>query len=179
MLTWLFKDIMNKQKTYTLTPSWKYFFLAYALSILAAPLLIGVVALYFVRKYHKSISYVISDMMITAIDDKYEQNIDIVNIQKVELRETWRKKLGIGTLVIHTEHAKVKLLGLDDPESLKNLIEKAAESLKKQAEEAKVQKESKPEYKAGNRDKLNYLTGLWQQGLISDEDFEEERRHFE
>jgi hypothetical protein len=28
-------------------------------------------------------------------------------------------------------------------------------------------------------DKINYLTGLWQQGLISEEDYKKECKHFE
>jgi hypothetical protein len=28
-------------------------------------------------------------------------------------------------------------------------------------------------------ERMDYLTGLWQQGLVSDDDFEKEKKHFE
>ena len=36
-----------------------------------------------------------------------------------------------------------------------------------------------PEHEPGSMDRMDYLTGLWQQGLISDRDFDKEKRHFE
>ena len=180
MLTLLFKEMMNKEKSYTLTPDWKYFFLAYLICVLTIPLIIGIVGFYFVRKHHKSLSYFITDTGITAQTSDYRQNIDLINIQTITIVQDWlREKLGVGSLIIQTTTTNVVLKGLEKPEEIKQLIEQAVEVLKKQAEETTRPKTREPEFDPGSMEKMNYLTGLWQQGLISDEDFEEERKHFE
>ncbi len=182
MLTLLFEVIMknDKNKSYTLTPSWKYFFFAYLLSILTIPIIIGLAVLYFLRKRHKSLHYTITDTQITAGDSKYQQNIDLVNIQKIEIDRNWlHEKLGIGSLVIHSSASKMFLLGLERPKEIKEIIERVVDSLQNQPEAATREKMAEPEYDPGSMEKMNYLTGLWQQGLISDEDYKKERKHFE
>ncbi len=170
----------DKNKSFTLTPDWKYFFFAYLLSILTIPIIVGLVALYFVRKRRKSIQYDLTDTQIKAFDAKYQQNIDLVNIQKVEIEQNWlHSKFGIGSLQIHTSVSKMVLLGLERPEDIKEIIERVVDSLQNQSEAATQKETPKQKYNPGSMEKINYLTGLWQQGLISDEDYEKERKHFE
>lgn len=171
----------NTDRTYTLEPSWKQFFWGYTLSILAIPLFgIGFVALYFVRKNHQQIVYEISNTQIKRVDEKYEHNVDLADITRVELIKSWmQQKLSIGTLVLYTSASKMMLEGVEEPEKLKELLEQAIQwEIKRQQEQQKT-KTREPDYQPGSMEKMNYLTGLWQQGLISDEDYEKERRHFE
>ncbi|MBN2731117.1 MAG: hypothetical protein JXR26_01690 [Balneolaceae bacterium] len=171
----------NTGRTYILEPSWKQFFWGYMLSILAIPLFgIGLVALYFVRKNHQQIVYEISDTQIKRVDEKYEHHVDLTDITRVELVKNWmQQKLSIGTLVLYTSASKMMLEGVEEPEKLKELLEQAIQwEIKRQQEQQKTNT-LEPDYQPGSMEKMNYLTGLWQQGLISDDDYEKERKHFE
>ncbi|NGP76925.1 PH domain-containing protein [Balneolaceae bacterium YR4-1] len=171
----------SEKKSYTLTPSWKHYLSGYLLSILAVPLAgIGLIGLYFVRKRHKSTRYIITDTQISSIDSKYQRNVDLVNIENIELEEGWwKRKLGIGNLILHTSASELNITGIENPRELKDLLEKAISAeIRKQQEEEK-NKPKEPKYSPGSMDKMEYLTGLWQQGLISEDDYENERKHFE
>lgn len=171
----------NTDRTFTIKPSWKQFFWAYVLSVLAIPLFgIGLIALYFVRKNHRQIAYKISNTQIKRVDDKYEHTVDLVDITSIEVQKSrLQEKLHIGTLVLHTSASKMMLEGLEEPNKLQELLEQAIQSeLKRQKEQQKTEARE-PKYQPGSMDKMEYLTGLWQQGLISDEDYQKERKHFE
>lgn len=169
------------QKTYTLDPSWKQFFVGYLLSILTIPLAgIGLIALYFVRKKHKEHKYIITDTQISILDAKYRQNVDLANIEQLTIEQSWlQKKLGVGTLVLHTSALETELIGIENPSQIKDILGKAIQAELQRKEQEQQTKARQPKYKPGSMDKMEYLTGLWQQGLISEEDFEKERRHFE
>lgn len=171
----------NSEQIITLKPSWKQFFTAYVLSVLAIPLFgLGLVALYFVRRKHNRLRYKISDSRITRIDEKYEHNIDVVDIENLEIQKSWLdQKLHIGTLVLHTSASKMKLEGLDDPQKFKNILAQAVESEKEQQKQRDQIKEKETKYQPGNMERIDYLTGLWQQGLLSDEDYKSERKDLE
>ncbi|MDZ7715649.1 MAG: PH domain-containing protein [Balneolaceae bacterium] len=171
----------STSKSTTLSPDWKYFFFSYFFSVLAIPLAgIGFIALYFVRKKHKSITYEFSDKQISSLDTKYRRNIDLVNIEKVSVRQNWlNKKFGIGTIVLQTSASEMELLGIENPGKIKTILEQAIHAQKEALKKQKENKPREPEFEPGSMDKMEYLTGLWQQGLISEEDFEKERKHFE
>ena len=169
------------EKTKTLRPSWKYFFLSYLYSVLLIPVFgIGLIALWFVWNKHKQYEYRISDRGITIIDKEYERKVDLTEIREVRLKRDWlRKKLGVGSIVLELEDTETYLLGIEDPDYIYEAIETVVAAAKKQQEQHKKQQPRKPEHKPGSIDRMNELTGMWQQGLLSDEDFENERRHFE
>lgn len=169
------------EKTKILRPHWKYFFLSYLYSILLIPVFgIGLVALWFVWNKHKQYEYRISDHGLTIIDKEYERKVDLAEIQGLRLERDWlRKKLGVGSIVLKLEDTEAYLLGIENPEPVYDALETAIAALQRQQEQQGKQKPNKPEHKPGSMDRMNELTGMWQQGLISDEDFENERRHFE
>lgn len=171
----------HQQKSYTLSPTWKYYVSGYLLSILTIPLAgIGLIGLYFVRKKHDSKKYIITDTQISKVNSKYRRNVDLVNIENIELEESWwQQKLGIGSLILHTSASELSISGIENPKELKNLLEEAISAEVARQKEEEKNKPREPEYSPGSMDKMEYLTGLWQQGLISDEDYENERKHFE
>src|SRR5690625_7780673 len=81
--------------------------------------------------------------------------------------------------MVRTDHRTLKLEGVKDPGSISEIIQTAAETLRSELEAARKAKDQKPEAKPGVIDKMNYLTGLWQQGLISEENLERERKYIE
>ena len=171
----------DNNRSFSLTPSWKHFFTGYVLSVLTIPLFgLGLVALYFVRKKHRKIHYEITNTQIKRTDDKYAHNVDLINIETIELQKSWlQEKLAIGTLVLHTSASHMKLEGIEEPGKLKELLEQAIQTERKRLQEQQKTKAREPDYQPGSMDRMDYLTGLWQQGLISDEDYQKERKHFE
>lgn len=163
-----------------LEPSWKHFFWGYTLSVITAPLLVGLIALYFVRQKHKSIKYQITDTQITAIDQKYQHKVDLVDIEDVQINKSWlQQKLDIGTLQLQTSASTMDLVGLTKPEKTRDILEQAIQSQQKLQQQREETQKKEPDFKPGSIDRLEYLTGLWQQGLISDADYESERKNFE
>ena len=171
----------SQSKTITLSPSWKNYIAGYILSILLIPVFgIGLVVLYWVRKRHKSNSYLVSDSQISLRDKKYQQNIDLVSIEKVEIKQSWlQQKMGVGDLILSTSATSVTLLGMENPANLQRLLDKAIRAEKEHLQQKKKTEPQKPDFEPGTMDRMDYLTGLWQQGLVSDEDYENERKHFE
>jgi hypothetical protein len=170
-----------KSSSITLETSWKNHIIGYVVFILLIPVFgIGFIGLYWVRKRQKRVSYVVSNTGITSRDSKYERNIDLLNIERLHIHQSWiQKKMDVGDVQLFTSASSITLFGIDDPQNLKALIEKADAVEKQRLREKELTKPREPEYSAGTMDRLDYLTGLWQQGLVSNEDFEKERKHFE
>lgn len=168
-------------KSVELTISWKNHLPGYVLSVLLIPLFgIGLLGLYWVRKRQQRLSYLVTDTRISSREAQYQRNVDLVSIERVEVRQSWlQEKLGVGDLELHTSASSMTLFGMENPCQLKGMLEKAIAAQKKQQQSEEERESRKPEYDPGSMDKIDYLTGLWQQGLMSDEDYEKERRHFE
>lgn len=171
----------SQDKTINLKPSWKNHILGYSISVLLIPLFgIGLIGLYWVYKQQTKYSYTFSDTQISSRDDKYQRNIDLINIEKVELEQSWlQKKMNVGNLVLYTSATSMTLRGLENPLMFKDSIEKAITAQKKRQQEKEKTKPRQPDRDPGTMERMDYLTGLWQQGLVSDEDFEKEKKHFE
>ena len=171
----------TSEKTITLKSSWKNHLLEYILSIIFVPLFgIGLLGLYWVYKKQNKYNYTFSDTQISSRDQKYQRNIDLVNIEKVSVQQNWiQKKLAVGDIRLETTATSMTLRGIADPFDLKDMLEKAISVQKERQKKKKRTKPKQPDRDPGTMDRLDYLTGLWQQGLVSDEDFEKEKKRFE
>ncbi|MTI88814.1 MAG: hypothetical protein FH748_12675 [Balneolaceae bacterium] len=163
-------------KSITLSPSWKAFFWGYTLGILLTPLLVGIFILWRTITKHRSYSYIITDRDITVINASFTHKIDLANIRQTKIQN---QSFGVGTLVLKTQARKIEMPGIDSPEQLQQAIDKAIVAELKRLEAEKKLQPQQPSYDAGSMDRLDYLTGLWQQGLLSDEDYRDEKEHFE
>ena len=173
---------MEKDKKIGLHPDWRSWFWWYLWGILLIPLLgIGIYIIWRAQKTRKSIRYEIYDRYIVSKDSKYSQRVDLADISGIDVRRRWiDKKFNTGDLLIGSPVSDMELLGIRDPEETAGLIRHAVAAEKKRLSE--MQKSAEPDsvnHNPGTLDKLDYLTGLWQQGLISDDDFKQERKHFE
>lgn len=166
----------STERSVTLSPSWKAFFWRYFFGILLSPILIGLFILWQTRKKQSGISYKIANRKITVIEGNYSQNIDLADIRKAVPGEL---KFGVGSITIKTRGREIDLIGIEQPKAIAASIEKAVEAELKRLETKKQSKPREVNYDPGSMDRLDYLTGLWQQGLVSDEDFEEERKKFQ
>lgn len=165
-----------------LYPDWKRWFWGYFFGILLIPLIgIGLFVLYKVHKKKKSYRYIITNRQITSVSEKLSASVDLVNIKTLDVEQNWfDKKFGIGDITLVTGSRSVELPGLKNPESISDTISKAVFAEKKRIEELnKVEDDPIDPPPPGTLDKLDYLTGLWQQGLLSDEDFKNEKKNFE
>ena len=169
------------ERTIQLKPSHYHLFWWYFFGVLLLPLFgAGFVLLYLAYKRQSLLTYVIGNQTIIRMDNSYTETIDLVSIQEVKVHQTWiDKKFSIGKLVLITETKSVEMIGIQNPHSLADLILKAAEAEK--LRNNTTEKIQKTPTKTGpeSLDRLDYLTGLWQQGLLSDEDFKKEKKHFE
>lgn len=168
-------------KSYRLEPSWKHYLWEYLFSILTIPLLgIGLLGLFYLRKKQKSRHYTVTDEGISSKGRKYRRNIDLVNIEKVRVDQSWlQEKLGVGTLILKTSAYEMEMIGMENPHKLKSILDKAIQAEVHRRQEKQKTRPRDPEYAPGSMEKINYLTGLWQEGLISEEDYNKERKHFE
>jgi len=164
-------------KQISLYPDWKHYLFPYLLAILAVPLFgIGLLILYFVYRKHTATRYKVTDTQITSIDSKYHRNIDLADIENISLEQSWLdRKMNIGTLILHTSASEMKMVGLENPQRLKTIMEKAVRSEQKRIKKSEVTTSDQPERDPGTMERMNYLTGLWQQGLISEKEFRKER----
>lgn len=168
-------------QTTTLRPSWKQFFIPYLLSVLTIPLFgIGLIAFYYTWRKHHEVVYKVTNTQISSEDGNIHRTIDLVNIEKVELKRSWlQEKLDIGTVVLFTSASEMFLIGMTTPAKLQQILDTAIENEKARQQQKPQAKPREPAYEPGSMDKMDYLTGLWQQGLISNEDYDKERKHFE
>jgi hypothetical protein len=172
---------MAEGKQITLTPSHKSLFWWYLLGILFIPVFgIGIYLLYRFYSAQGPIRYIITDRTITSRDNHTSAKIDIANIENVEVKKRWiDKKFGIGYLILTTPDRSLTLAGMEQPDQLAEMILTAAEAERQRIKSLKKDVKPAQENPSMSLDKLDYLTGLWQQGLLSDEDFQKEKKHFE
>jgi membrane protein YdbS with pleckstrin-like domain len=167
----------EQDKRVILHPNWRHFFFRYLLAIVTIPLVgAGIAMLYRLQKKLSQIQYIITDDHITVNDHKYSHNVDLVDIKNIELQQSrFHHLLGIGTLKLVTSASDMKIEGIANPEKYKQILEKAIFLETNREQTQSVSPPAGPSYQPGNMGKINYLTGLWQQGLLSDDDFQEER----
>lgn len=165
------------KKSLTLEPHWKAFFLYYALSVLLIPVIgIGLIGLWLTRRKQKSVYYVITDDTISAHTHEYVQNLDIVNIESIIVRQKGlQHRFNVGNLLIKTPEREMVMVGIQNPEKMKDTFDTAVAAAKAKLREKEKTKPRPQPKNPGEMERINYLTGLWQQGLISDEDFEAEK----
>lgn len=169
-------------KSIELRPDWKRWFWGYFFGILLIPLAgIGIFVLWKVHKKKNSYIYEVTDQQIRATGENISQTVDLANIKTLDVEQNWfDKKFNIGDIILITESRTIKLLGQTNPQVLAETITTAIHAERKRIEELNRIKEKPVEHPPpGTIDKLDYLTGLWQQGLISNEDFEKEKQNFE
>jgi hypothetical protein len=182
----LFITVMPEQeqkKSITLRQNWRHYFVWYMLAFIILPAAgAGIVLFYNLRKKLKAHKYIITDDDITAEDGKYEHHVDLVDIDHIELKQNWAHHLlGVGTLLVFTSGSDdIQIAGILHPDKYRRILRHAIldQKYRAKAQPAKPQQNGEP-YKPGSMEKIDYLTGLWQQGLLSDEDYQKERKYLE
>lgn len=105
--------------------------------------------------------------------------IKLEDISKVTV-SNYRKlrHYSIADISINYSSGKIKLIGIKDALVLSDAIENILEHIKQQRSLELQLKYEPTNVDPGSLERLNDLVGLWQQGLISDADYEAERKKY-
>ncbi|HMB41897.1 MAG TPA: PH domain-containing protein [Balneolaceae bacterium] len=163
-----------------LHPAKATYFWWYLLGIVLVPFLgLGLILLYVKHKELRSTVYKISDHEIEAITPVYSEKTDLASITDASVSQRWiDKQFSIGTIQLQTHSKTTELRGIKNPQQIADIILQAAEAERLLIREKQKTKAAKEEPEAaGSIDRLEYLTGLWQQGLITNEEFKRERKN--
>lgn len=172
---------MSDDKFIHLQPEWKAFFWILFSGVLLTPVFgVGLLLIWAIHKKRSDQVYEIHNRFIRAIYRDKTRKIDLRDIIKVAVEQRWiDRKLDVGTVELSTNSRSISLLGMDDPHHLAGMIRHAAKAEKKRFETQQKTEAITTDHDPGSLHKMDYLTGLWQQGLISDKEFKKERKHFE
>lgn len=169
----------ESNKTITLTPSWKNYFWGYFFGFLLLPVLVGIIILWSTNKKRRNLRFEISDTSIAVIQDSDKQELSLIDILSTSVEQSKLQSLfNIGDIHLQANVSKLVLEGIENPASLLEKIETAIAYQKELIKASQKMKPKRPTHDPGTLDKMDYLTGLWQQGLISDEDYDEELKNF-
>ncbi len=148
---------------------WLYY---WVICVLTIPLFgIGLVAGFFLWKHIRSISYRLSDAAVSIGSGQ-----ETITISWDEVSEVYAESRAgrLGHIVIVGHETRYRLTFLEDAFSLADTINQMLVSRNRSDA---AQASSIPQVDM-SVDRLNDLTALWQQGLISEDDYQKERRHF-
>ncbi|GEM_PF-251174 len=167
-------------QSYELRPDWRIYLPAYVIGGLLAPLLVGIWIIYRYRKKWLGMRYVVTNSEVIHESDGLETRMPLHDITACEVRfDGLAARFGLGTIHIRHTGGTQELPGIPDPEPVAVLIERAAESERDRMKMREEIEKSRPRHPSGTLERKNELVGLWQQGLISEEDYQREMRHFE
>jgi hypothetical protein len=170
----------SEEKIYTLKPEWKYNLLPYFFSIILLPVFgLGIIVYWYYNKRIVHKKYQITNDKVTEIDNAYIKSIAITEIEALSVTRTWsEQQSNLATLHISGAGKHIALLGIDRVDDIKDALEMAIANEKLHQSQDDKSKSDYPDVKIGGLEQMNNLVGLWQQGLISNEDFEKEKDKF-
>lgn len=149
---------------------WLYY---WVICVLTIPLFgIGLVAGYVLWKHIRSISYRLSDAAVSI-----QSGRETITMSWDDVSEVYAESRAgrLGHIVIVSKENRYRLSFLEDAFSLADTIHQMLLSRNRMSDVPKASPIAQVEMSI---DRLNDLTALWQQGLISEDDYQKERRHF-
>lgn len=169
----------DSSKSITLTPDRSHFFWYYLFGVLLLPIGLGVILLWVAIRRQKSLKYIIKDRSISFHEGNYSQSLELFTIQHTSVQQSnFQKRLNIGDIVLKANASSITFEGLKNPKALLEKIDLAIETEQRRIAAEQAIKPRVVKSDPGAIDRVDYLIGLWQQGLISDEDYHEERKKF-
>lgn len=172
---------MEKEKTVILSPDWRNLFWWWLAGLLLLPLYgAGLALLWFAWRKWRSVRFVIEERHILCRYRDGDRRIDLASIDSARADQGVVERLfGIGSVHLGIGSGSVEMPGMKNPHRLASMITKAAASERGRLARKSPRPVPPDAPDPGTLDKMDYLTGLWQQGLISDEEFDREKRYFE
>lgn len=167
----------NAQQKVTLHPSPKNYLGYYFLGILTLPLLVGFIFIWLAYKRQNEKKYFITNSSIGVEEQGVLEQLSLVDIQQTNVKQTAIQRfLNIGSIELNAKVSSIVLEGIDKPTELLSKIDAAIAFEKEKLQQKKTIEVRRPTHNPGTIEKMDQLTGMWQQGLISYEDYENERK---
>lgn len=166
----------SEERSVTLSPSWKNRFWYYFFGILLLPVGLGLFILIYVWKQQSQTEYILRDRSITYRVPGDEVTLELADIRSTDLKAS---SFGLSDIILRTNTRELSLSGIEDGAAIHRSIDMAIEAELKRLEAEKRAKPRETKYKPGAMDELEYLTGLWQQGLITNEEYDAQRQNLE
>lgn len=169
------------RQAYELRPDWKVFLIPYIAGVLLVPVAgLGIYIIYRYWSNWKTMRYMITN---SEVIHQHEDRETIALLHEIISCEVSYSRLttrfGIGTITIRHTAGSMELIGIPDPEPVAELIELAAAEERERMKMHEETEKYRSQHPSGTLDKKNELVGLWQQGLISEEDYQQELKKFE
>lgn len=171
-----------KNQTHIFLSRWTHFW-AYLVAFILIPIAgIGFLLIWRLERRRRSKVFVAETDRIRLPDPDSrddERVIDLLVIQKIEVNPSTvpGRWFGIDSLTFQVGSGEIKIDGIRHANRLKETIELAIQHLKASKKSSKP-RSTQSETIPGSTDQLNELTFLWQQGLITDDQFEKEKKNF-
>lgn len=169
----------SREKTYELLPDWRMYLVPFIIGAVLTPFIIGIWIIYHYYKKHKQRRYHITDSRIIILENETRATIPLYDILSVDIKSTWiGNKFNFGDIVLHLHDDTATLWAITDPGPIASLIEKAAASEHERIKVRNEVEQTRPQHPTGTLENKNELVGLWQQGLISEDDYKREIEKF-
>ena len=171
----------HRDASIDLQPDWKTCIIPIGLGILLIPLAgAGLIVIYIYLRKWKRVRYRITNAYVEHFDGEHSTKIQLSEILSCQTgHNRLEKRFGLGDIVITASQGSIRLRGISQPEPLAELIERAAATERDRQELRREVQQTTPVHSTGTLDKKNELVGLWQQGLISEQDFQQEMKKFQ
>jgi hypothetical protein len=139
-------------------------------------LVVWVLAFVYHYRRFNSEYYLVSDNSIQVVTAKNDSTISLVNITDIISRQyTWLPLTNLGEIEIHANGQKHYLKGLKDATGTAGIIKMAVDAAVARSKQSNRPAYYQPElHAAGTLELMNDLVGLWQQGILTDEEFQRE-----
>ncbi|MEX0594347.1 MAG: PH domain-containing protein [Balneolaceae bacterium] len=169
----------DKNRTIVWRSDWRYQLPFWAIGVLLLPIFgLGLPVLLWGYLRWRRREWIVHDQYLMIREGTERQTVSIEDLERARFtKNRMERRFGVGTLVLESRHNQWVLPWLRGAESASNTLNRAIQALATR----KPPKPSRPASPLSPQrmDRMDELTSLWQQGLISDEDFDRERRHFE
>lgn len=165
-------------KQLILKTHWTYFYKLIILGVILSPVLIGLIILLYVYYRLQNQIYVVYDDRI--LDQKAGKTLLIDNITEVKkMNSITRSKVTIHDLELVGDDGIMFLRGIVNASIIKQTIDQLIAFKQELKESDKKRNFVQVKEDPGSLERLNDLTGLLQEGLISYDDYLQERKNFE
>ncbi len=124
----------------------------------------------------KRSAFHISDHSIQIQTPKVDATVSLVTINAVASKPHWRLPFtGYGKVIVTANGREHVMDGIKDASSVADVIRQAVEdAISRQNRRNRPAFFQPPTHAAGTLELMNDLVGLWQQGMISDEEYQKE-----
>ncbi|MEX2351260.1 MAG: hypothetical protein WD529_02385 [Balneolaceae bacterium] len=171
----------TEKRSITLRPSRRAWLWYWVTGILLLPLFgAGLYLILKAWRESRSVELQLFDREIRFRSDARTVVTPLASIEEVTVVQSrmgsW---LNTGDLIVAGDRESLRLPGLAGPHQIAGAIRHTAAAERQRAKGQTPARRPEPAWSPGTLPRLDDLTGLWQQGLISEEDFLKERKRFE